>query len=80
MEKLAFPLNRFETVQVFRLRTILQVSNESELGFILETDLRYHGMEGHLGFPSAPTEAAINYRSLEEAQKSGWQTLGNNAR
>ena len=78
MEKLPLPLNSFETVQNINLSKILETSNDSEEGYILEVDLHYPDKlhDGHEDFPLAPTKERIYYKSLGESQQELLEKMG----
>ena len=78
MEKLPSPLNSFETVQNIDLNKILETTNDSEEGYILEVDLHYPDKlhDGHQDFPLAPTKERIYYKSLGEKQQELLEIMG----
>ena len=69
MEKLPLPLNSFVTVNT-ELQHILNTSNDSSIGYILEVDLEYPDNlhDSHRDFPLAPTKEIVSYHDL-----SSWQ-------
>ena len=69
MEKLPLPLNSFVTVNT-DLQHILNTSNDTSIGYILEVDLEYPDNlhDSHRDFPLAPTKETISYHDL-----SSWQ-------
>ena len=71
MEKLPLPLRSFETVQNIDLNKILETTNDSEEGYILEVDLHYPDKlhDGHQDFPLAPTKENILKRPWREAAR-----------
>ena len=78
MEKLPLPLNSFETVQNIKLSKILETSNISEGGYILEVDLHYPDKlhDGHEDFPLAPTKERVYHKSLGESQQKLLEKMG----
>ena len=68
-EKFPLPLNSFVTVNT-DLQHILNTSNDSSTGYILEVDLGYptNLHDSHRDFPLAPTKEVISYHEL-----SSWQ-------
>ena len=72
MEKFPLPLKDFAIDNQSSLDTILNTSNESPIGYILEVDLDYpdslHNL--HKDFPLAPTKERIESGHLSEYQLS----------
>ena len=78
MEKLPLPLNSFEAVQNIDLNKILETTDDSEEGYILEVDLHYPDKvnDGHQDFPLAPTKEIIYYKGLGEKQQELLEIMG----
>ena len=78
MEKLPLPLISFETVQNIDPNRILETTDDSEEGYILEVDLHYPDKfhDGYQDFPLAPTKERIYYTSLGEKQQELLEIMG----
>ena len=70
MEKFPLPLNQFQTLTEFDIRSILNTPNDADFGYILEVDLHYPDIlhDDHRDFPLAPTKEEIYYKDLSEWQ------------
>ena len=71
MEKLPLPLNSFQTVENNDLKKILETTDDSEEGYILDVDLLYTDKrhDGHQDFPLLPTKEEILQRHWREAAR-----------
>ena len=78
MEKLPLPLNSFGAVQNIDLNKILETTNDSEEGYILEVDLHYPDKlhDGHQDFPLAQTKERIYYKGIGGKQQSLLEIMG----